>query len=227
MSVLKEKAQVIMLPSKDNAGSILLYKPEGTLQYFTNKYWSNKDLFKQHLYIVSDEEIKGGEWFINLKEKQVLLARDNKNDLSHYKLNPQRFKKVIATTDSSLKIHQSNCVHYNTNKVINCCCPSLPQSSQGFIEKYIKEYNKGNIITDILVEYENLLIENPNSDGCAIPHYKKQLKVSKDNTITIHPIKNSWDRKEVIDKLKKLLGYVEDLNGYQGINLDEWTKHNL
>ena len=65
--------------------------------------------------------------------KEKLDGRDTKC----FCLNIVLSEKIIATTDISLV------KEYN-----------LPEPSQSFIQKYIEEYNRGNIITDVLVEYE-------------------------------------------------------------------------
>ena len=130
----------------------------------------------QHLYIISDDEIKLFDCVYNNKENIVeqinsktqlifVLEENNEN---------QTFKKIIATTDASL---------------------ALPQPSQQFIQKYIEEYNKGNVITDVLVEYE--LISNEeyflntiNPDD--VPYFDENLKINlKDNTITIKKVKDN------------------------------------
>lgn len=79
------------------------------------------------------------------------------------------YREVLATTDTSL---------------------NLPQPSKQFIEKYIEEYNKGNVITDVLVEYELISNEeyfgntvNPDDD---VPYFDEKLKINpKDNSLNI------------------------------------------
>ena len=98
--------------------------------------------------------------------KEKLDGRDTKC----FCLNIVLSEKIIATTDISLV------KEYN-----------LPQPSQQFIQKYIEEYNKGNIITDVLVEYES----DFNScfctkDICNGNNCPKKLKVNpKDNSLNI------------------------------------------
>ena len=78
----------------------------------------------------------------------------------------------------------------------------LPQPSQQFIQKYIEEYNKDNIITDVLVEYEYLL-----NDNTVIPYWN--LKVNpKDNTITIRKVKENYTKEEVIKLLEKYTSFI-------------------
>lgn len=189
MSVLKEKAQVIMLPT-ENESKIIEINNNLDLYEFDVKQITGRSYTAQHLYILSDEEIKKGDWYID-----SVLTNDIKvkKCIKEYRslLDSEYCKKIIATTDASLtyKIPSGEIYPEWDYK-------ALPQPSQGFIEKYIKKYNKGNIITDILVEYETVFL--PIDAYPSQQKHVKQLKVSKDNTITIHPIKDNWTREELI-----------------------------
>ena len=57
------------------------------------------------------------------------------------------YREVLATTDTYLYIHQKETISLPERVFY------LPQPSEQFIQKYIEEYNKGNIIEDVLVEY--------------------------------------------------------------------------
>ena len=122
----------------------------------------------QHLYIISDDEIKeNNTHFYNPHSGQLHISG---NHTDYIAINKNGCKKIIATTDVSL---------------------GLPQPSQQFIQKYVDEYNKGNIITNVLVEYNYFL-----DDNGILPYWN--LKVNpKDNTITIKKVKDSYTREEV------------------------------
>ena len=94
----------------------------------------------------------------------------------YYLKTKNGYKEILSSTDASL---------------------GLPQPSQQFIEKYIEKYNKGNVITDVLVEYEYLL-----DDRAVLPYWNLKIN-TKDNTITIKKIKDSWNREEVIELCKQ------------------------
>jgi len=119
-------------------------------------------------------------------------------------------KKVIATTDFKC--------------VVNIGGDTLPKPSQSFIDKYITEYNKGNIITDIMVEYETIFI---GLDGISKERlYRDILKVNlKDNTISIKRSKESWNRREV----EQLIRHFDMTKGRDITTkeFDEWIQDNL
>jgi hypothetical protein len=225
------KKNVVMLPTNEKAiiytdrhGNLKLHSTESKLPI--DSIGSN-----QHLYITSDDEIKKNDWAYDIDLKRIFQAHKNLN-LSHYK---HVFKKVIATTDSSIGIKkvwkQTNkkTKPYNiqanieTTKLIDIF---LPQLSQSFITKYIEEYNKGNIITEVMVEYETITKRYGScSKGEGVTMNIEQLKINpKDNTITIRKVEDSWSREEVIDLLYK---HTEFMLSGNKITLDKWIEENL
>ena len=218
MSTFK-KAKVILLPT----GFIARRKEIGLQAYKTNLRIINNTeeenlIFnQQHLYIISDDEITSkdllntndyyyirnhyNEWYIG---KFNGVSFDFINNDGNFDSNLFVCKKVIATTDSSLEI--------NSNFDYNQLLPNknnfrfyLPQPSQQFIQKYIEEYNKGNVITDVLVEYQTdfksetklyMLGMGDNPDD--FEYGEPTVKINpKDNTITIKKVKDSYSREEV------------------------------
>ena len=140
------------------------------------------------------------------------------------------YREVLATTDESLEPRNLYC---NSGLFKT----KLPQPSQQFIEKFIEEYNRGNVITDVLIEYELISNEeyfgntvNPDYD---VPYFDEKLKINpKDNTITIKKVKDSWSREEVIEFGNKVKEYCK--NGWKSDSLhrvffewDKWIEENL
>ena len=133
------------------------------------------------------------------------------------------YREVLATTDESLEPRNL----YGNSGLFKT---KLPQPSQQFIEKYIEEYNKGQQITECLVEYEDIYPEhftyNPSENIIT------RLKVDKNNTITIKKLKDSWNKEEVIEFGNKVKEYCKD--GWKPDSLhrvffewDKWIEENL
>ena len=200
-----KRARVVILPTNQQTKYLMVYsdvqKTKGKL--ILNGLKNDEYKEYQHLYIISDDEIKEGDWFYNIHSKIVGRAAFNfgKDELA---------KKIIATTDTSLLIdtyiNQGDTVKgdliikrgsdYTTGLKGRI---NLPQPSQQFIEKYIEEYNKGNIIEDVLVEYGKEYVDEKDAYG-----YDK-LKINpKNNTITIKKAKDSWTREEVIELCRQV-----------------------
>lgn len=127
--------------------------------------------------------------------------------------------KIIATTNSSLKLHTLEKFPLGASMDVY---KKLPQPSQSFIQKYIDEYKKGNQIVDVLVEYEGFWQIR---ERCTTGEFMgDKIKISKDNTITIRKVKKCWNRDEVIELCKSafLTGTRID-----DVTFDEWIEDNI
>lgn len=195
-----KKVKVVMLPTNEKAPNhdyLFLYKPSNRLV---------KDGFVQNLYFLSDEKIKEGDWIYD--EDNGVVKIEHKYQLSNINVFRKDCKKIIATTDKSIILPER--------------FPSftyLPQPSQSFIEKFVEEYNKGNVITEVMVEYENYY-----ASGALQPNLW-QLKISKDHTITIRKVKDSWNRDEVRELL--ITAYSKGRTNILLREFNEWLKENL
>jgi hypothetical protein len=200
-----KKTTVVMLPTNEKA---VLSKDEFN-HLFLGNYNSHDDGLNQHLYFISDDEIKDGVWQYDSWGKSISKAtRSKEAGESH------GFRKIIATTDSSL----INDGFRSDTKIL------MPQPSQGFLEIYVVEYNKGNQIKEVLVEYEEYCKDiSCGKNSCYLTNKCENLgfnlKVnSKDNTITIKKVKESWSREEVATLINK---FSDDVyNGYYVAKLD-------
>ena len=218
-----EKAKVVMLPTNQKTKYLMVYsdveKSKGKL--ILNGLKNDEYKEYQHFYIILDKKPDNDDYYIIDGISEVL----KNNGL---KFIDDNCKKIIATTDSSLWRPS----HKYASDVI-----LLPQPSQQFINKYIEEYNRGNMITDVLIEYELISNEeyfgntvNPDDD---VPYFDERLKInSKDNTITIKKVKDSYSREEVIEFGNKVKEYCKD--GWKEETLhrvffewDKWIEENL
>jgi hypothetical protein len=216
-----KKCKVVMLPTNEKAIPTLLFNSSrnkielNSKKLFTAEDFNDCNYECFELYILSDDEIKKNDWAYDIDLKRIFQAHKNLN-LSHHK---HVFKKVIATTDSSLTIPYTRCD--GVFRTASESSKSLPQILQSFIQYYVDEYNKSNIITDVLVEYFHLPDGTQDLEGNGI--WEDILKVNpKDNTINIKPIKDSWNRDEIIKLLKK---FNNDKPGV--FNCTEWIEENL
>lgn len=226
-----QECSVVMLPTKE--------KSQLCIVKIQNKpvLVNNNGHDAQHLYITFNEEIKSGDWFL----ADIRNSRLENNGLPIWELkqctridnewiytkdgvgyNPEWSKKVIASTDSSLKI-ESELDAYYKNGIGGA--KSLAQPSKQFIQNYIEEYNHKNRIEKVLVEYEKY------PDGFDLENgtqYSYGLRINSHNCITIKPIKNSYTREEVIGLLSDWTRMASGLN----LNLprekfDKWVEKNL
>ncbi len=177
---MKKTDKVVMLSTEK---SNLLLIDNNSLQQVNKEVIGASNSTPQHLYIISDEEIKEPCWAINKNQDTLFYIEHNIDSRTN-----DDWKKVIASTDKSLYIKKtyddaSNDFDY---KVL------LPELNESFIQAYIKSYNEGNSIIEVDLEYEyNKLypmVENNNI----------KLKTRKDNTVICHTSKSfinneSWE----------------------------------
>lgn len=123
-----------------------------------------------HLYLTSDVDINTGDWYI---DDTSTVRQSVTSDKEYWSVRTD-YKKIIATTDSSLFITEQN---RNLGQTII----QLPQLSQSFINHYVTEYNKGIILTKAQVEYDVEPIMEFSSGNTP----RETLHINPDNTINI------------------------------------------
>jgi len=210
------KCKAILIASNQEQNSLYGYKDKSLLFGYNKEGYNKLEAEKEftqhyHLYIISEDEIKENE-FDNLLKQGLYF--ESSNEIIKVITNQRiktigTYKKIIATTDNELGFGDE--FGYFEH---------LPQIPQSFIEQYITEYNKGNIINDILVEYEGIeWLDKP------LEYFPV---INKDNTINIKTVKDSFSRDEVRDLLDSLWDYVmdNDHNKSNSKEYDEWiTKY--
>ena len=231
-----KRVKIIMLPTDKAENCILSYKELNGLEfvpgYFTKDYLNSINRIGNHLYFISDDEIKEGDWVMYLEQ-----ATENNptkkadpylvTDLDEVHWND---KKIIATTDKSLtkgSLLQNAKERLKTNL--------LPQIPKSFIEKYCEVGG----IDEVLVELTGYFKCDNNHTmntraACRYPMCneicnKEELKIDSHNTITIHPIKSSWNKEEVESLLFQ---YAEEEHGWFSSkseieSFNNWVSKNL
>ncbi len=193
---MKKKCQVVMLPTEKaikNVNDIVLSRYNELHLVSKNDSSSyNKTTTQQYLHILSDEEVKEDDWCILNSGKYINIVCKNKHGIIGSVIGSKEFiathcKKIIATTNPELTINIKVNGHTDGTNYF------LPQIPQHFIESYIKEYNDGNPIKEVMIEYEEITNKDFNrNDGVKIsnPTYLKRLKLNPDNTIIISLIED-------------------------------------
>lgn len=212
---------VVMLPTQSKAvrlGQLVI--GAGNNLFSSRKSNDIGSLTAYELYITSNEEMKEGYYGLSALNEVVLIGKLYDKSL---------YKKIIATTDTSLEyIKHETYPNGNTTGIRNLI--ELPQLSKEFIKIYIEEYNKGNVITKVMVEYEVMDISTMTSDVKTYPNLNiETLKLNPDNTINIKLIKDSWSREEHITNIKAFAKeFVANTNtAYKQADIDKWIENNL
>lgn len=223
-----KRTQVMLLPTEQK-GNALIFRENQLM-------WQNKHSAKNdrkhhitkyfHLYILSDDKIKEGDWFIDLRDKDNLCWEDIY--CAGYGGSPEFAntigKKIIATTDSSLASGKGLDSFSGKPNL-------LPRPSEDFIKVFVEAYNKNDIIKYVDVEYEH---SRPGDcgcrgmvhDSCAWVDDVYNIKVNSKNEMSIRKIKDTWSREEV--KLA-FMNFLKDnkLSGISGVTVSKWIEKNL
>lgn len=238
MSQLKEQngryyqeAEVVMLATKENPTPISIGNKSNIMDFHQFLFGKKEGIYNnhtfQHLYILSDDDTKEGDWCID-KYNQIWQFLDNcligfdadKNKRFRTdNVEGHKVKKIIATTDESLEIRFEN--HNDFDSIFK-----LPRPSDSFIRKFIEEYNKGNQITKVLVEYIN---NSEKGDSYNRGNDNLELKIDSNNCITIKRIQPKlYTKEEVKSILEKYASKYSILDTNINRKLfEEFLKENL
>jgi len=185
---MKKKARVHMLPTEENSQIVLYaHRTNPFLVYHYTPINSPLSDVNQHLYFTTDEEIKEGDWYLDVLKTGFPTVHKCGNSL------PFTAPKIIATTDPKLLVDFEGHEPY-TGRDISAKV-YLPQPSQDFIE----EYCKAGGIDEVDVEYELITQTFDNLPDLMCPYSTAEyeqttatrsiLKVDLiHNTITTHRI---------------------------------------
>lgn len=220
---MKKTHKIIMLPTEDLS---MLAEWNNKLS-FDHTYIDPDIMNNQHLYILSDDEIKEGDWFMSAfysypihntkewREKQESMVKES-SDCSDLK-----YHKIIATTDLSLGTKNPN--------GSKCTIP-VPEIPQSLIEYYAKHQPE-----EVELEYEF-------PAGRELGEVK--LKLQNNEVVWVEPeiekfknaykkANNLYTREEVEEeKIKAIKSFAEMnplLRGCQitDFEVEQWLKENL
>ena len=180
---MKKTHKVCMLPTEKAS---LIGKYIDTNQLVFNNP-NHKDIPRgefQHLYILSSEPINSGDWCIDIEDNTLFQVKEQGHS-GLLRSNTDSYvedscKKIIATTDKSLKLKWDNLQSVVHNGVETNLLPQIPES---FIQEYIAEYNKGNVITEVELEYEEIMTGSSIEGGQAT--WTNKLTTTSNNEVII------------------------------------------
>ena len=128
----------------------------------------------QHLYIISNDEIKESDWYIDDANQ---VRRSITSDKEYWSVRKD-YKKIVATTNPELWMKELDVKEsrYSNDEIYLW---DIPKISESFSQAYVKSYNEGKPITeiDLEMEYNTLypMVQNNNL----------KIKTTPDNTVII------------------------------------------
>ncbi len=167
MEANRKRVQVHKLPTEDKSNIGINLSDNNIIHTIIAVKYPHQDIVEnQHLYFTIDEEIKEGDWFIDL-EKGVVIQWTMSYAFPYS--DSELHRKIIATTDPKLTIVTGRLKKRVLTK-------SLPQPSQALIKAYCEQGG----FDEVDVEYEEMYPR---------PNHLLKLKVDPiHNTITTHRI---------------------------------------
>lgn len=224
---MKKKCKVVMLPTD---GKSKLYKAPWDeppfIGYFRNPQETIKgDTIAQHLYLISDEDIKEGDWLVSIKygnlrqctgvqENEYLCVGNNNGVLK------SAVKKVIASTNPELTIKTTR-----EEKIVKPGVyeKSLPTFSEDFIKAYVKANGQ---IDEVNVEYEESSDWSRSKEGVIVgikAHYIPKL--TDNNEVIISMVEEKMYSREEVELI---VAKAMQWNGRITTEaIDKWIQKNL
>lgn len=186
-------------------------------------YIANTDRFPyckfQELYITSDDKIEYGDWCLTDK---TIHQYENEG------FPPKGARKIIATTNSSLQYHTDYHGKVTTDETKKCYGHKLACPPEKFVIEYVACYNKGEIMTEAMVEYTTIKSVELDANSKEMWNFTDIFKVDpENNTINIKKVKDNWSREEVELALHTM--HIS-IHGGGFVNTEEvnnWIKENL
>lgn len=214
-----------------------LIPKKGTLQFHENPVKQPDNIYwgAQHLYILSDNRIELGDWYINPwgNGKPLLTECDSEKEETELRTIHALYntcKKVIASTDPSLVFPyaKTKCKECGGNMIVhtpdhlectscNATAWDLVNGVHNEIQRlpnipdwFIKKYCEVGGIAEVKLKYEDKgeeVFHGDHGNGCYRWEPNWQLKLIPNNTITIKLIKESWNKGD-INRLKEKLKHM-------------------
>ena len=218
---------VVMIATKDKTEISLGNLVQGMIYHddirpdYTNRTY-------QYLYFTSDNEIKEGDWFVNLINNFIsnnynLFIKQSKT--GHIMV----CEKIEATTNTGLELFA-----HRKDSVNNPCPQMLPQIPKSFKESYIKAFNNGSPIVTIDVEMSYKRQQGDESNTTNSNHIKttstnEVIIVEPKTSLFNPPYKKTYTEKEVDAKLTERTNLLVNKAMSFGatLSLKTWVEENL
>ena len=165
-------ARIVMLPTEIGIIGKQIHTGHLALpdEFEYKEFYKGGNTKPQHLYLVCDLPIEVNDWYIAHTIERC-CCKEEANDIT------DKCKKVIATTDSSLK--------YGDDIPTIIRYKSLPQFPKPFIEEFVERQGKN---VDVLVEAEEYIVQSfglATVNGYEEPLTDYRIKLNPDNTVNI------------------------------------------
>lgn len=199
----------LMLPAVATDKKSSLYKTyQGT--WNTNlteldKRSNYTDVNYHHLYLTSNEEIKEGDWRINLETNHIdQTSKDSAEVLKLIPKDKSPFGKIVATTNPELWSRVDPDPNWKDDGR-NGHIPWIPKIPDSLIQYFVEM--QGNV-KEVMVEYEDGVEYNTRH---RVTETVNKLKLNSDGTIIWSKVEQKMYTREEVEKM--MLQYNTDDEG--------------
>lgn len=214
------ECSIVMLPTDKAENCIiqtlLTNKLAFNPTFLTQSYLKSGVRRSLHLYIISNEDIKEGDW-VYRSDLDVVFQANLVTDSFITMLNLigaegvmiKYCKKIIATTDPELTIDKRHYIHALAPTLHLPCIPN------DFITHYINGYNRGNVLNEAFVLHKGI-IQSTTYEGEMPESY--ELIVNEFNEITALILKQNYSTEDIVNIFSPMLNkeYIYKLlNNYK------------
>ncbi len=219
---MEKKCQVVLIPTETATGLF-----SQTMNIWGNNIWekkleftTNETLIRNnhlisnrkaatnaldkyefyYLYLVSDREIKEGDWYMASNNTPAKAILSN--------IIP-KCPKIEATTDAYLFEH-------NLDREVGGFSGDipLPKIDQSFMEEFVTSYNNGNPIKEVIIDIEKIKI----TSGTYPVKFGDKVKTRSDNTVIIHKLLElKYNRQDVMDAAFDYFDKFKDIYKTHGL----------
>mgnify|MGYP007048010843 FL=1 len=172
---MEKNHRVIMLPTEKTS---YIYKSEQGLHFSLSTVKGIGTLTNQHLFLISDDEIKIGDWYM----------------YCNYEDNTWWLRQCTLAEGNIIRSEMGSCLKSECKKVIASTDPKLQLS--GISKQFIKAYVKANGIDEVMVEYIT-------STSTYFHDMTKGGSIRRGDDVKIIPRLKLTDNNEVIIHLEK------------------------
>ena len=221
-----------MLPTEDKS-SLFTSKRDDKLHYHFKGHTPNNIKSYQHLYFTSDEEIKEDDWYID-SSSDLTTVQQCKAKPSKALQEEINCRKIVATTDKSLKIKLNHFINNYDKKNVEIL---LPQIHQSFVEEYAKAEGIDEVLLEcdwigarcVLCGFDKDNNECINRADCPKKYFggEEILKTDQNNCVIIHPVKSKLYTEEEVIQIIYNSSYVLSNGDTTKGHADNWIKENL
>lgn len=189
------QVQVVMLPTKNKTN---LWQDENNQLHCSIANYGNyrlNEAVNQHLYLITDEEIREGDWIID--------GKINRNNHTIFQI---RKEQVHAYNKIAKIMNESTLKHFIVKKIVASTDLSLglPDIPASFLQEYVKsngKIDKVGLETEYLNGWSKLLVEKAN-DPIGL---HTRLKLTDKNEVIVHADTDNWNLDTIsINPLEKI-----------------------